>query len=88
MVQEAGFGALDLQGAGFNAWELFQAGFDADALKEAGFNAWHLREAGFNAYLGKLEHTCAKRIYGHKSVRLGSPDLSPGRFFMKRTRGI
>ena len=38
--------------------------------------------------LGKLEHTWAKPINGSKSVRLRSPDLPPGRIFMKRTRGI
>ena len=62
--------------AGFSATELRQAGFDADTLKEAGFTAWHLWKAGFNAYLRKLDHTCAKPIYNHKSLRLGSPDLS------------
>ena len=38
--------------------------------------------------LGKLEHTWAKPRYGRKSVRFRSPDLPPGRIFMKRTRGI
>ena len=39
-------------------------------------------------YLGKLKHTWAKPRYGRKSVRFKSPDLPPGRIFMKRTRGI
>ena len=30
----------------------------------------------------------SNEISQRKSVRFGSPDLSPGRFFMKRTRGI
>ena len=38
--------------------------------------------------LGKLEHTWANPRYGRKSVRFRSPDLPPGRIFMKRTRGI
>ena len=38
--------------------------------------------------LGKLAHVWAKPRYGRKSVRFGSPDLPPGRIFMKRTRGI
>ena len=38
--------------------------------------------------LGKLEHTWDTPRSGRKSVRFRSPDLHPGRIFMKRTRGI
>ena len=49
---------------------------------------WPPLGPGPGPWLGKLEHTFAKPRYGRKSVRFRSPDPSPGRIFMKRTRGI